>query len=333
LDISLVNTESRYYDVQLKIGAAIFWLYANVWKKNDPVAKYALTGVAGYYTAALPVLVRDPSTMQTGNGFMTVTVKNSGQVVYSGEDPSGKSFSGTTSLLFLPDCCNILGYKFAFYISTKPSGYSQAESGLSGLVTIQGENNSATGPYLTTGAESGLSLVNLNPKSVREYTVWTNRLDVIGGLYDKKKALPETAAWCMDGALPIPEDFDGAYGESGYHLSAVPDSFVLKVNSPTKVTYSSESHVVTVRSFSSATGLMTSRMILDYVDYNGKLKKRNVDFKSVYVQTSQDDGAFWSGSVGMPEKVSVIDQATGKNVTYSVTVFYPLWLMPFNQTH
>ena len=215
------------------VADAEYLLWRNNWK--DAGMDAVLGAYAGYYTAALPVLESTSGDNSWGTGFLTVNIGKSGTVSYSGQMADGKTVSGSSPLLYGPDCCSLDDRVF-FYVFATPSGYGKSGH-LYGLVyLVPGTQPTPNDNALESSAQSKLRWTHTDPKSVYGYNPvtgelpngiagFTNLLDVTGGYFDRTLDLRTVYAdtWLSIGsAFLAPADYDGEQGQSGYALASLP---------------------------------------------------------------------------------------------------------------
>ncbi len=209
-----------------------------LWRNNwaDAGGAALLGSYAGYYTVALPVAAKSSDSAPGGTGYLTLTVRSNGRVSYAGRLADGKSVSGSSILLYGPDCCSALD-RATLYVLGKPSGYRPG-SGVYGVLYFEpGEGGGVRLTTVSPAEASGLRWINSEPQSVFGYDPvtglsqegvlgFTNSLDVTGGFYDKTISL-QTYYGGMPLALQsvfhAPPDFDGQQGASGYGLHSLPE--------------------------------------------------------------------------------------------------------------
>lgn len=332
------------------------------WGEAAGVAR--LRAYTGYYTVALPVLTKSSANAPAGSGYLTLTVKANGTVSYAGQLADGKSVSGSSVLLYGPDCCSAED-RVTFYLLAKPSGYGVG-SGLYGLIFFEpGEHSDASDTRVTAGDPSGLSWVNADPKSIFGYNPtsgevpdgiagFTNTLDVTGGYYDKSLSLQ---TYYGDASLRIgseffaPLDFDGEQGVSGYGLISVPDQARLPVTVsgvsalalPRSVLVRNGTLVNVEESVNpwalkvmpnQATGIFTGSCTFFYQGLNGaggqQQRTKAVTLKGVFLPVHADYQVFgdWLGFYLLPDSCRYLD-AVQKPRSYPFNWSYGFSLAPY----
>jgi len=317
--LSLDDGVENDCDVVLKVGAATYRLYRSIWKETE--GKALLAGAVGSYTAALPVVASDPEGVAGDMAYMTATVKAGGTVEYAGVDTLGRVFSGSSTILYTPHWSEARGHTFAFYVEARPKGAPTADAGLFGLVALVPDEADRKIWYLAAADDSGLTLSSQTPKSVREYVTWTNRMDIVGGTYDKSAALAVNTVWAQAAAPDLPFDYDGLQGESGYTLVAAPEGISLRAVAAKKVGFDASPFSLSAPSFASSTGSFSFTASLTYVNEAGKKKARKIAPKGLFVQRSLTQGSFWVALFGIDESVGYLNEK-GRPATYKVTAPY-----------
>lgn len=211
-----------------------YLLYRNNWSEAGGAA--LMNAYAGTYTVALPVTAKSSANAPGGTGYLTLSVRANGTVTYAGALSDGKSVSGSSVLLYGPDCCSA-DDRATLYVLNKPSGYGIG-GGLHGLLTFApGEGGGARSTTVTPAEMAGLAWVNNEPKSVFGYdpttgalpdgiSGFTNTLDATGGYYDPTIDLLARYgedALAIQSLFAAPVDFAGEQGTSGFSLISVPD--------------------------------------------------------------------------------------------------------------
>ena len=326
--VDIVDT-GRMSDARILLSSSVrYELFRNLWK-NSP-AKEELAGMAGYYTAALPVAAANPADVAPrGTGYLTAKIKTSGAVTYAGIDSLGKPFSGSSVVLRRPDCCSEAPWNYAFYIETKPEGSTATGAGLWGLVLLTEATES--GKYVLSADVGLLTLVNLTSKSVYGYSKWTNALEVVGGCFDVSAPFAgKAASWRLDGELGAFADRDGRGGTSGYMLASAPKDLTLKVKSTGKLSVAKNVWSFAPSSFDAKTGLFTMDFNILYANWKSVQKNRKVSAKGVFVQRSVSGQSFWAGLYTLPETATYKTSA-GAQKTYKVDTPFPFELMEPNR--
>jgi len=215
-------------------GDSFYMLLRNNWSDADGVAR--MRAYAGYYTVALPVAAKSSVTAPGGTGYLTITVKPNGTVTYAGVLADGKAISGSTDLLYGPDCCSAED-RATFYLWSRPVGYG-LKSGLYGVLYLAPKaSDNARGTTVAVADSIGLNWINDNPKAVTGFNPttgalpnglagFTNVLDVSGGYYDKTinlQAYYGGRTLEIKSAFEAPADYAGGEGDSGFTLVSVPD--------------------------------------------------------------------------------------------------------------
>ncbi len=230
-----VNADGSGAEV-LPDGAAdrFYLLFRNNWSEASGEA--LLGSYTGYYTVALPVMAKSSPNAPGGTGYLTLTVKSNGTVTYAGALADGKSVSGSSVLLYGPDCCSAEN-RVTLYVLNKPAGYGVG-GGLYGLLYLApDESGSAAATTVTPAGPECLSWVNNEPRSVFGYdpttgtlpdgiSGFTNTLNATGGAYDPDidlRARYGAAALSIESVFAAPADFAGAQGASGFTLASVPE--------------------------------------------------------------------------------------------------------------
>ena len=185
LPVSLdINLENGLGSGRVGVGDAE--MSVNLVKNNWATAqgKALLAPMIGYYTAAFPVLVPDPSGSFAGSGYATITVAAKGTFKASGKLGDGTSYSQSGTLLAVPGDAGVTNV--AAILFSAPKAYQGGA--FFGEVLFGDENGNGTNDL--TGVAYQL---NKNPQSVYPYTGagCTNMLEVIGGKYDKTKTLAQ----------------------------------------------------------------------------------------------------------------------------------------------
>ena len=157
-------------------------LYRNNWA--TPQDKALLAPMVGYYTAAFPVDVPDPSEFSfAGSGYATITVAAKGTFKASGKLGDGTSYSQSGTLLAVPGdgVTNVIAILFS-----APRIYQGGS--FYGVVVFGDANGNGTNDLMGAVLQN-----NKNPQSVYPYTGagYSNELSVIGGKYDKTKTLKQ----------------------------------------------------------------------------------------------------------------------------------------------
>ncbi len=213
----------------------LYVLFRNNWKETGGAALMSL--YAGAYTVALPVTDKSSDRAPGGTGYLTLNVKANGTVTYAGVLADGKAVSGSTVLLYGPDCCSA-DDRATLYLLIKPSGY-RIGCGLYGLLFFEPdrEGGGARGTTVTPAEFGGLHWINDDPQSVFGYNPttgelpdglsgFTNTLDATGGYYASDQNLLArygAAELRIQSAFPAPADFDGEQGTSGFTLVSAPE--------------------------------------------------------------------------------------------------------------
>jgi len=330
-----------------------YQLLRNAWGTAD--GRALITRYAGYYTLALPVRSAGVADAPTGTGFLTVAIRSDGSVYYTGQLADGKTLSGSTVLLYGPDCCSLADVA-TFYVQTKPLDYA-AKAGLFGVVRVtEGENISLPSDNtLDPVFESGMDWINTNPKSIFGYNSvvggpggFTNHLDMVGGFYDKTINLQTYYQDAVLRSLPtfqFAADYAGVQGTSGFTLFSAPDPLRLPAMASTAATLAFPRRVVVMDgavaddaasinlwnmgvSFTRTTGLFSGRFTVYYVnDARTQQKTRTFSSKGVFlpVRSGRDKyPADWMGFYLHPDSYKMIHPVSGAPIVYLFN-----WSMPF----
>lgn len=297
-----------------------FWLYRNDW--TSPERKAQAKTVSGTYTAELPVIAGQPhSVAPSAAGYLKATVKDSGTVTYAGVGPAGESFSGTSPLFRIWDCCTGSGWLMVFYVNVNKSGANG--SGAYGLVAVTPDESTPAVRYLSAADDGMLTFFNRSPKSIFGYSAWQATADVLGGSYDGTAGFPDDGCWTLAGPLAVFDDYDGRTGDSGFRVGPVPAAGDLTLRSFSTASARLVANEWDARfgSFSRSAGTFSMRIPLKYS--NGReTKNRQLAVKGVYVQHSQT-GSFWTGLYSLPEKVPSVPEG-GPGTPYNVNTFFSL---------
>lgn len=299
-------------DARIVVGERFYWLNRNRWTTES--GKALVAPLAGQYVAALPRAVgTDPS--PSGTGYLCLTVKTNGSVIYSGRDSLGKTFSGKSVLYYATDCCNVSGYHWGFYLFAQPGGEKSSESGLYGLVEII---PSETGNMLSALGASRVRNVNVNPASIAENCAWTNELEVIGGRMPVNGLAP-SGEWMQTDGLSLPADFDGRMGTSGCLLVTSPSDLVIRSTPKGGVSFSPNEWNAQRVSYAAKTGIASFGLTVAYEgeNANGKVvsRRRTLKAQGVYVPVSTLGVPFWAGFVTVPEIAWRADGGSLRQVT------------------
>lgn len=340
---------------------SFYMLFRNNWA--DASGAQLMRAYAGYYTVALPVLEKSSDAAPGGTGYLTLTVKPNGTVAYAGVLADGKNISGSTDLLYGPDCCSAED-RATFYLLSRPSGYG-AKSGVYGVFFLApAAGDSAKGTTLALADSVGLRWINEDPKSVTGYDPTTgelpngisgfaNMLDVTGGYYDKTVNLQTyygSRTLDIQSTFKAPDDFDGAEGDSGFTLASVPDpaklpatpagasalafpgSSVVKVGSLVDFDASTNPWEMALTP-NRATGIFAASFKFFYEGLSGsgvlQQKARKVTVKGVFlpVQPAYLSYGDWLGFYLVPDAHTYLN-ANGRTTNYPFSWSYGFSLVP-----
>jgi len=323
MELNIVDTDRMCDAWVLFEDGARYDLFRNAWKTNP--AKNEIAKMAGYYTAALPVVELNPDGVAPmGTGYLTATLKTSGAVTYAGIDSLGKAFSGSSTLLRRPDCCSISPWNYAFYIETKPEGSTAAGAGLWGLVLLT--ESSEPGKYILSADGGLVTLVNLTAKSVYGYSKWTNTLDVVGGTYDVSAPFAgEASFWRLGYELAAFDNWAGRGGTSGYVLASAPKDVFLIATSVKNATATKNAWSFALKSFDAKTGLFSAGFNFLYAKGTAQ-KKKAATARGVFVQRCAAGKSFWAGLYTLPETGTYVNSAEATK-TFDVDTPFPLELL------
>ena len=340
---------------------SFYLLFRNNWA--DAGGAQRMRSYAGYYTVALPVLAKSSDAAPGGTGYLTLTVKPNGTVTYAGVLADGKNISGSTDLLYGPDCCSAED-RATFYLLSRPSGYG-AKSGVYGVFFLApGASDSAKATTLALADSVGLRWINEDPKSVTGYNPatgelpngisgFTNVLDVTGGYYDKTVNLQTyygSRTLSIQSTFAAPDDFDGAEGDSGFTQVSVPDPAKLPATPTGAFTLAfPSSNVVKVGSLvdfdastnpwemaltpNRSTGIFTASCKLFYQGLSGsgaaQQKTRKVTVKGVFLplQPAYLSYGDWLGFYLVPDAHTYLN-ANGRTTNYTFGWSYGFALVP-----
>jgi thiol-disulfide isomerase/thioredoxin len=313
-------------------------LFRNNW--GEPGGAALLGNYAGYYTVALPALAKSSENAPGGAGYLTLTVKANGAVTYAGALADGRSVSGSSVLLFGPDCCSSED-RATLYLLGKPTGYA-AGSAFYGLLYFKPDGSGgAKGTTVEPAEPAFLHWINADPKSVFGYNPttgalpdgisgFTNVLDATGGYYDTAVDLREVYGaqqLKILSGFAAPADFGGEQGTTGFALVSVPETDrVLATASgvsalafpPTALTRngalvdfaaSSNPWSVALRP-SSRTGVFTGSCLLYYQDGAATQQKtKSITLRGVFlpVRAPYQSHPDWLGFYLLPDATHYLD--------------------------
>jgi len=327
-------------------GAGGFLLYRNNWADAAPMgAGDALANYVGYYTAALPVASKSSDVAPAGTGYLTITTGAKGTVKYAGLPADGKSVSGSTVLLYGPDCCSAED-RLMFYLLT-PVAKNNSRSVLYGGIQLLPGASKSVADVTLVPAHAHMTWFSANPASVYGYAGassegvlgFTNTLNVVGGFYAKNTSLVGYyGAGKVLSFAPLfgaPLDFDGERGASGFSLLSLPDAarLPMAVTAAAKLAAPAQSLVKNgplvdceasvnpwgmTLAFKPATGVFTASSKAYYQNSAGKQKTKTLAVKGVFVprRASYDDPTDWFGFYLVSDKCNY-QNANGKSVSYS----------------
>ena len=307
--------EDVLQDVRLVTeGGDEYWLFRTDWK--TPERKALLNEVIGSYTAALRAVAGEPAEVApTAPGYLTVTVKADGTAQFAVVDATGKSFSGSSPVMRMQDCCNGTGWMWVFYVSTAKAPYQAG-----GLVAIEPDSTNPSVKYLYSADDAGIIFSNGDPKSVFAHEAWRLQTTVVGGSYDKNLGFAVVDGWKLADDLPVFSDAGGRDGTTGFRLVWAPAAgeLVLRKVTDKKVAWEESAYDVSAPSLSTTTGTYSYRLSLVYLK-KAQSKVVALTVKGVYVQNSLE-GSFWSGACPFRETAPYTAE-NGRVMTYAVDTY------------
>jgi len=307
--VELADEVQENGDAQIDCDGTVYFLYANRWKTVGGAAL-----IAPFVETYAGALVRTEGTAAApcGTGYLLLSVRTDGTVVYSGANSLGKTFSGKATLFKAHDCCSMQGYYLGCYLYAIPSNARVSGSGLYGIVEVSEEESYNV---LTCRGVNLVRDVDLDANSVYEGVAWTNVLDVVGGSV-APEGLPAGEAWSQAGPMSAFADFDGRDGESGYGLLSAPSNLVLSATTSAKASFGANDWNATIASFAKSTGITSFRFTLTYEGTNGGVKRRTVTAKGIHVPHSAYGTPFWAGYYAIPE--TTFRESGGRDVKMTV---------------